>query len=68
MPTIGQAPRQLTIEQRDKERAEADRKWEIRQRVERAAMLISVSALEGGKVADELLAEAAEAGRKAALR
>jgi hypothetical protein len=67
MPRIGQPPRQMSIEQRDRERAESERKFEVRQRVERAAMLISVSALEGGKVADELLQDAAEAARKAAL-
>ncbi len=67
MPTIGAIPRRLSVEQTERERAEAARKWEVRQRVERAAMLISVSALEGGQVADELLADAAEAARKASL-
>lgn len=67
-PSIGQPPRQLSPGQMERERAEAARKFEVRQRVERAAMLISVSALEGGKVADELLADAAEAARKAAAR
>ena len=38
MPTIGQPPRIMSVEQRDRERAEADRKFELRQRIERAAM------------------------------
>ncbi len=64
---MGQPPRIMSVEQRDKERAEADRKWEIRQRVERAAIAISASTLEGGKLADEILRQAAAAAEKAAL-
>ncbi len=67
-PSIGQPPRQLSIEQRDRERAEADRKWAIRQRVEAAATAISISAMEGRTMTDQILAEAAAAAQKAALR
>lgn len=68
MPTIGQPPRIMSVEQRDRERAEADRKFELRQRIEAAAMSISVSAIEGRTMTDQILAEAALAAERAVLR
>ena len=66
MPTIGAIPPRQPPEMRDRERAEADRRWQIRQRVEAAATAISISAMEGRTLADQVLAEAAAAAEKAA--
>ena len=47
MPTIGAIPPRQPREQMERERAEADRRWQTRQRVEAAATAISISAMEG---------------------
>jgi hypothetical protein len=65
MPTIGRPPRQMSAEQRDKERAQAAEQFERRQRIEAAAISISVSATEGKALADDVLKEAALAAAKA---
>lgn len=67
-PSIGRPPARLTPEQMERERAEADRKWQVRQRVEAAATAISISAMEGRTMADQVLQEAAAAAEKAASR
>jgi hypothetical protein len=64
-PSIGQAPRQLDWETVLKERDQAARAYELRQRVERAALAVSVSALEAAVLADKVMADAAGAGKKA---
>lgn len=65
MPSIGQPPRQMSIEQRDRERDQAAATFERRQRIEAAAISISVSVLEGRKLTDQIMAEAAAAAAKA---
>lgn len=67
-PSIGRPPRRLSIEQTERERAEADRKWAIRQRVEAAATAISISVMEDKTLTDQILQEAAAAAEKAASR
>ncbi len=67
MPTIGQAPRIMSVEQRDKERDEASRRYEARLRVERAALAAGASALEAASASDRVLREAAEVAAKAAV-
>jgi hypothetical protein len=64
-PTIGRPPRQMSIEQMERERAAAAAQFERRQRVEAAAISISASVLEGRKLADDILSEAAVAAARA---
>lgn len=65
MPTIGQPPRRLTVEQMEHERAQAAAAFERRQRVEAAALSISASVMEGRALADDVIREAALAAAKA---
>ena len=64
-PSIGQAPRRLSIEQMERERAADAEKFERRMRIERAAISISASVLEGKTLTDQIMAEAAAAAMKA---
>lgn len=64
-PSIGRAPRQMPIEMMERERAQAAEAYERRLRVERAAFAISLSTLEGGKLADQIMEQIASAGEKA---
>lgn len=66
MPTIGKPPKIMSDEARDRERAAAAETYERRLRVERAALDISVNALEAGKLTDELMQAASAAARAAA--
>ena len=68
MPTIGRPPKIMSDEMRDRERAEADRRYEMHQAVERAAISAGQAALEAAATADRILSEARTAGSKAALR
>ncbi len=61
-PTIGRPPRQMSIEQMEKERDAAARAWERRQQIERAAIAAGVDALQA---ADRIEREAAEIAAKA---
>ena len=65
MPTIGRPPRQMPIEQMEKERAAAAEAFERRQRVEHAAIAISASVMEGKTLTDQILQEAAAAASRA---
>jgi hypothetical protein len=65
MPTIGAIPPRQPREVRERERAAAAEAYERRLRVERAAIAISVSAMEGRALADDVLKEAALAAAKA---
>ncbi len=67
MPRIGAIPRLLSIEMMERERDLAERKYETRLRIERAAATIAISALEGGQIADELLREISKAADKAVM-
>jgi hypothetical protein len=64
-PSIGQPPLQLTPEQMERERNAAAAAFERRMRIEAAAISISASVLEGKKLADDVLSEAALAAMKA---
>jgi len=65
-PTIGQPPRQMSVEQRDKERDADYRRYEVRLAAERAALQAGQSALEAAATADRLIREAQETARKVA--
>jgi hypothetical protein len=65
---IGRIEPQLDPAVRDRERAEAARRWELRQQVERAALAAGLTALEAGEAATRLQKEAAEAADKAVKR
>jgi hypothetical protein len=64
-PSIGRPPLQLTPEQMQRERNAAAAAFERRMRIEAAAISISASVLEGKKLADDVLSEAALAAMKA---
>ncbi len=63
--SIGRPPRQMSLEQMEKERAQAAAIYERRQRVEAAALSISVSVMEGKTLTEKILSEAAAAADKA---
>ncbi len=65
MPTIGQPPRRQSLEVMERERAPAAAVYERRQRVEAAALSISVSVMEGKTLTEKILQEAAAAADKA---
>ncbi len=65
MPTIGRIPDRMPPEMVARERAAAAEQYERRLRVERAAMAISISAMEGRTLADDIMREAAAAAVKA---
>lgn len=56
-PSIGKIPHRLPPEMVARERADAERKWETRQQIERLASAIAISALEAGTMTDEIIAE-----------
>jgi len=68
MPRIGAIPRQMPREMMDAERDLAARKYEQRLRIEAAAISISVSAIEGRELADDVLTQAALAAEQAVNR
>jgi hypothetical protein len=68
MPTIGAIPHLLSPEQRDRERAHAERQYAIREAAERAALAAGLSALEAADAAAKMMDEAREAADKAARR
>lgn len=63
-PSIGAIPPVMSAEQRDRERAEDERRWQVRQAAERAAIAAGQSALEAASTADRLIREAQETARK----
>ena len=65
MPTIGRAPRRQSLEAMECERAQAAAAYERRQRVEAAALSISVSVMEGKTLTEKILQEAAAAADRA---
>ena len=58
----------MSPEMRDRERAEADRRWEIRTRIERAALQAGASSLEAAATYDRIAREAGEIADKAVNR
>jgi len=66
VPLRGPDPYRMSPEQVNRERAEADRRWEIRQAAERAAIAAGQSALEAASTADRMLREAAETAARVA--
>jgi hypothetical protein len=66
-PSIGQAPRIMSIEQRDREWAEDERKYQVRLAAERAALAAGQSALEAAATASKMLREAGEIAAKVAV-
>lgn len=65
---IGPIPRQMPQDMMERERAAEEHRFEVRQRVERAAIAAGATALESGATADRILREAADAAQKASLR
>ncbi len=65
VPLRGADPYQMPAEMRDRERAEADRRWEIRSRIERAALEAGASSLEAAATYDRIAREASEIADKA---
>jgi hypothetical protein len=63
-PSIGQAPRIMSVEQMNRERDDASRRYEVRLAAERAALQAGQSALEAAATADRLIREAQETARK----
>lgn len=68
VPVRGADPYRMSAEQRDRERAEAERKFEIRERIERAALQAGASALEASATVSRIEREAGEVAVKAANR
>lgn len=64
-PSIGRPPTQLDPETMQRERDAAARAYERRCRIESLASTIAISALEAGKVADQIEREIAEAADRA---
>ena len=67
VPVRGFDPYRMSPEQVARERAEAERTFEIRTRVEQAAMEASASSLEAARTYDRIVREAADAATRAAL-
>ena len=65
-PSIGQPPRIMSVEAMEKERDQAARAYEMRTRIEQAALQAGASALEASAAYDRLVREAAEIAAKAA--
>jgi hypothetical protein len=65
---IGAIPHQLDAATIDRERAEADRQFYLRQHVERAAMQAGLNALQAAEAAQRITTEAAAAADKAVKR
>jgi|SRR5271166_2486292 len=68
VPARGFDPYRMSPEQEARERAEADRKFEIRQRIEQAALAAGASALEASATVARIEREAGELAGKAANR
>jgi hypothetical protein len=65
---IGRIDPPLSPEVRDRERAEADRRWQVRLAAERAALAAGMSALQAAEAADKLIAQARETADRAVIR
>jgi hypothetical protein len=65
---IGRIDPPLSPEVRDRERAQAERQWAIRQAAERAAMAAGMNALQAGQAAGEMIDRAREAADRAVQR
>jgi len=68
VPARGFDPYRMSPEQVARERAEADRRYEIRTRVEQAAMEAGASSLEAARTYDRIEREAAETAERVANR
>jgi hypothetical protein len=66
-PTIGQPPRIMSVEQRDREWAEDERRYQVRVAAERAAIAAGQSALEAAATASKLIREASDVAEKVAV-
>jgi len=66
VPAHGPDPYRMSPEQVDRERAEAARRWAVRQRIEQAVSAIAIDALEAGKMTDQVIAEISAAADRAA--
>lgn len=64
VPLRGEDPYRPSPEQVARERAEASRRYEVREAAERAAIAAGQSALEAAATADKLIREAQETARK----
>jgi len=66
VPIRGPDPYRMSPEQVARERAEADRKYQVREAAERAAIAAGQSALKAAATADRIIREARETADKAA--